>query len=156
MLSSLKFTSYSMAMALLLVAGCSAKEAEKPGTQDSVEVAAKQTPDKLTVYYFHTSFRCWTCNQFEKLTKEILAESFAEEQKKGTVELKVVNIEEESDKHFVSDYRLVTKSIVLSLSSKGAETEWENLDKIWELVRNTDKFKEYVTKHLQAQVDKLS
>jgi hypothetical protein len=112
--------------------------------------------DKLTVYYFHTSYRCWTCNQFEKLTKEIIAESFAEQQKKGIVELELVNVEEEPNRHFIQDYRLVTKSIVLSLSSKGTETEWKNLDKIWELVRRTEKFKEYVSEHLQAYVDKVS
>jgi hypothetical protein len=108
------------------------------------------------VYYFHTSYRCWTCNQFEKLTREVLAESFAEEQKEGTLEFRVINVAEEPHRHFVQDYRLVTKSIVLSLSSKGAETAWKNLDKIWRLVRNTEKFKTYVTDHIRAYADRVS
>jgi hypothetical protein len=140
---------------VLVAGGCGAKEAQKSDTVDSTAQAAAVTADKLIVYYFHTSFRCPTCNLFEKLTKDILKEDFAAEVTAGRIELRVVNIEEEANKHFVQDYRLVTKSIILSLTGNGTEIEWTNLDKIWELVRNTAKFKEYVSDGIRQHLNKL-
>ena len=78
-------------LAVLLVGtGCGASDTEQSDAADSTAKAAVAAPDKLTVYYFHTSYRCWTCNQFEKLTKEILGASFAEQVADGAIELQEV------------------------------------------------------------------
>jgi len=140
---------------LLLAMGCGA--AEKGGNE--VETAKHHsdsvTADKLTVYYFHTTQRCRTCNQFEKLTREVLKEDFAGKLSDGVMEFKVINVEEEPHKHFIEEYRLVTKSLVLSLADDGAEVEWKNLDKIWQLVRDSEKFKEYVRGGIEAYLRKV-
>lgn len=139
----------------LLVSGCSSGDTDRQqaeiGTRDSVSVA----PDKLTIYYFHTNYRCWTCKQFEKLTREVLEEHYADKMADGVVDLKAVNVDNEENKHFVADYRLVTKSIVLSLEENGKELEWKNLDKIWTLVRDADRFKDYVRQGVDDYLRKI-
>jgi hypothetical protein len=111
--------------------------------------------DRVLVYYFHTNYRCWTCNQFEKLTKEVLNEHFQEQINKGLLELKVINIEDGANTHFVEDYKLVTKSLVLSLHKNKSEADWKNLEKIWVLVRDKEKFKSYVREGIAGYLKRI-
>ena len=111
--------------------------------------------DKVIVYYFHTEYRCWSCNQFEELTREVIEESFPEQLKNGTIEFKSINIETEDGKHFVDDYQLVTKSVILSLRKGEGQRDWKNMDKIWMLVRNTEKFKSYIEDGIRSYVNQV-
>lgn len=143
-------------VALLAFGGCGAEQQEETDkAAASANVAATSSADQLVVYYFHTNQRCWTCNQFEKLTKEILEDEFARELKEGALELRVINVEEEANRHFVNDYKLVTKSLVLSLRGEGRQIDWKNLDRIWRLVRDSEKFKGYVTEGIREYLDKV-
>jgi hypothetical protein len=69
---------------------------------------------------------------------------FAKEIGNGRLEFRPVNIEETENKHFIQDYQLVTRSLVLSLVSDGKETKSKNLADVWKLVRDKDKFFQYV------------
>jgi hypothetical protein len=139
----------------LLASGCGAAEKNEKEADTTSQRSEFPTPDKLTVYYFHTTQRCWTCNQFEKLTREVLTKDFAGKLSDGVLEFKAINIEKEPHKHFVRDYRLVTKSLILSLAGDGTEVEWKNLDKIWQLARDSEKFKEYVRGGIEEYLKKI-
>lgn len=103
-----------------------------------------QTPDTVTAYYFYGSFRCVTCTNMEKYSKEAIESNFKDALVSGRLEFKVVNVEEPGNEHFVNDYQLYTKSLILSLVKDGKEVKHKNLDKIWELARNKQKFIDYV------------
>jgi hypothetical protein len=100
---------------------------------------------KVIVYYFHGSFRCFTCTNMEKYSREAIEANFADNLKSGALEFKEINVEERGNEHFASDYKLYTKSLILSLVKDGKEVNYKNLDKIWELARNKQKFIEYVS-----------
>lgn len=104
-----------------------------------------QTSDTVIVYYFHGSFRCGTCVNMEKYSREAIQVNFQYELDSGRLEFKTVNVEESGNEHFVNDYQLYTKSLILSLVKDGKEVKSKNIDKIWELVRNKQKFIDYVT-----------
>lgn len=92
---------------------------------------------QTTVYYFHGNQRCYTCNKMENFTKEAVSASFKDNK---NIAFKAVNTDEPENKHFVKDYSLYTKSVIL-VDDKG---NWKNLDKIWTLVRNEKDFKDYI------------
>jgi len=104
-----------------------------------------QIPDTVIAYYFHGSFRCVTCTNMEKYSREAIQANFQDELNSGRIEFKAVNVEEAGNEHFVNDYQLYTKSLILSLVKDGKEVKSKNLDKIWELARNKQKFIDYVT-----------
>lgn len=104
----------------------------------------------VDVYLFHGSYRCPSCNKMEELTLETIDESFAEQKKNGTVKFRHVNVEEDGNKHFVQDYNIRAISIILSNKSGGEEQEWKNLDKVWMLLRNEEKFKNYIAEEIKA------
>lgn len=114
-----------------------------PADPESKETGV--SPDKTIVYYFTTSARCASCFKIENFTKLALQESFADKLKDGSMEFKMVSIEEPDNRHFIQDYKLVTKSVVVSEIKDGKETAHKNLDKIWELLGDEDMFKKYVT-----------
>jgi len=99
---------------------------------------------KVIVYYFHGAFRCPTCQKLEQYAKDAIDNNFSEELAKGNLIFKTVNVEEKENEHFVNDYQLYTKSLVLSLVKDGKEVKHKNLDKIWEYVKNKPKYTDYV------------
>ena len=116
---------------------------QKEETQSS-QIAVPSHNAKVIAYYFHGTFRCSTCRTIEQYSHDAIQMYFAKELGDGRLEFRPVNIEEPENKHFIQDYQLVTRSLVLSLVSDGEETKWKNLADVWKLVRDKDKFFQYV------------
>jgi hypothetical protein len=110
----------------------------------SQQVAVKSRNAMVIAYYFHGTFRCTTCRSIEKYSKEALEKYFANELKSGTLEFRPLNVEEPENRHFIQDYQLFSKSLVLSLVTDGKETKSKNLTDIWTLVNDKEKFFQYV------------
>ncbi len=111
--------------------------------------AEKDKPQaKVIVYYFHGSFRCFTCTNMEKYSREAVEANFKDAVVSGKVEFKEINVEDQGNEHFVDNYKLYTKSLILSLVKDGKEVKYKNLDKIWEYARNKFQFIDYVTREL--------
>jgi hypothetical protein len=109
-----------------------------------------QSGGKVIVYYFHTNYRCSTCIKIEKYTRESIEAAFAKELKSGDIEFRSVNVDLPDNKHYVNDYKLFTKSVIVSDVSQAKELRWKNLSKVWELIRNETKFKDYVKNETAA------
>ncbi len=104
---------------------------------------------KVVAYYFHGDFRCPTCYRLEQYSKEAIDTHFKDALSSGKLEFKTVSVDEKANRHFVGDYQLYTKSLVLSLVKDGKEIKSKNLIKIWEYVGNKQRFFEYVTSEVQ-------
>jgi len=106
--------------------------------------AEQVSATKVIAYYFHGTMRCPTCHKLEQYSKEAVETNFKDALAAGKLEYKAVNVEGKANEHFAKDYQLYTKSLILSLVKDGKETKWKNLDKIWEYVRNKERFIDYV------------
>ena len=112
--------------------------------------AAVPAADSLIVYYFHGNMRCATCLKFESYTSELLKTAFASQLDSGAIQWRVVNVEDSENRHFITDFELVTKSVVLARMRDGEMTEWVNLDKIWDLAADKTAFTAYIRDNVQA------
>jgi RNase H-fold protein (predicted Holliday junction resolvase) len=110
----------------------------------------QQDSRQLVVYYLHGTFRCPSCNTIERLTKQAVEQGFAEQLATGRVQLKILNIEEPGNEHFAEDYKLYTKSVILSDRKNGKEIQWKNLEKIWTLLHDETKFIEYINSEVKS------
>ena len=117
---------------------------QNPGTTELKKSHFANMDKGVIVYYFYGTVRCPTCRKFESYTKELLQNTFSEEIKEGNLIWKMVNTDEPGNKHFMSDYGLYTKSIVLVKISGGMQVKWKNLEKIWETVADKDTFVKYI------------
>ncbi len=114
------------------------------------ERGAFNEASQLVVYYFHTSYRCHSCTMIENLTQIAIKTGFADALSDGRLVYRSVNIETPDNAHFVQDYKLYTKSVVLSRRKDGQEEQWKNLEKVWTLLRDKSKFTDYITSEIKA------
>jgi hypothetical protein len=116
--------------------------------------AAPPGSHKVIAYYFHTHTRCSTCMKIEAYSKEAIEKGFPEELKNGTLEMRVINYEEPENRHFIQDYKLVSKSLILVNTVNGKQTEWTNLKMVWQLTGHKDAFLNYVRKEVRNYLTK--
>jgi len=112
-------------------------------------------PDHVVVYYFHTNFRCTNCHNMETWTKEVVDNDFKAEQASGKIVLKIINTETKGNEHYMTDYNLYTKSVVLSLLKDGKQVKFTNLAKVWDFLRNSAKFKAYIKEEIANYLKEL-
>ncbi|HOX23154.1 MAG TPA: nitrophenyl compound nitroreductase subunit ArsF family protein [Elusimicrobiales bacterium] len=124
------------------------KTADKPAKREP----EKKTGAKLTVYYFHGYARCPSCRKIEQYTREA-AESFVSGAYAGRVVFSALNVEEGGNEHFIKDYQLVSKAVILQREKDGKPGAWENLDRIWLELGDKDKFIAYVKEHIVKQLE---
>jgi hypothetical protein len=105
---------------------------------------------KVIAYYFHTNTRCSTCIKIEQYSHEAIEQGFANEIKNGALEMRVVNYENPENRHFIQDYKLVSKSLVLVNLVDGKQTKWTNLRLVWQLTGRKDAFLNYVRKEVRG------
>lgn len=99
---------------------------------------------RVIAYYFHTTARCASCRAIEAYSREAIESAFPAELKDGRLVWKVVNIETRGNEHFVKDYGLYTKSVILVSEVRGKPAEWKNLEKVWQLLQDKPAFLRYV------------
>ena len=130
------------------------KQGERIGGSSALASDEKQAIDRIVrVYYFHTTFRCPTCHRIEEYTKSAMLSSFGPELKKGTIIWKVLNVEEPQNRHFVDDFKLFTKSVVIIDEQKGKQVRWKVLEKTWELVHDQSAFADYIRSEVKRYLE---
>jgi hypothetical protein len=117
-----------------------ARAKSQPGVSDRTVVA----------YYFHGNFRCQTCRKIEALSREGVESGFPEDLKAGRLEWRVINVEELGNEHFIQDYQLFSKALVLVVKEGSKQTRWKNLQEVWTLVGNKEAFIKYVQDEIRA------
>ena len=127
-------------------------QTEKNEVDVADSMISKENGEKgihVIAYYFHSTRRCVTCKKLEAYSKEAIESGFKDELEKGTLVIKAVNTDEKENKHYIDDYKLYTKALILSRVKDNQELEWKNLDQIWKLVGNEDKYKAYVVNEIK-------
>lgn len=109
------------------------------------ELTRPAVPVMPVMYYFHTDVRCISCMKIEEYTTAAYNENF-----KDKLELRIVNVQDASNEHFINDYQLYSKSVVVVNIKDGKETGYKNLDKVWLLLGDEEQFKAYIKKETEA------
>jgi len=128
-----------VAAGMLIPTAVGADEAEA-----SAKTAAAAPGNGIVAYYFHGNKRCSTCRKLEAYSEEAITGGFASELEAGELEWRVVNTDEKANAHFVTDFELVTKSVVLVEYRDGGVVRFKNLKLVWQLVGDQDGFLRYV------------
>ncbi len=100
--------------------------------------------DQVVVYYFHGTMRCVTCRRIEAYAKEAVESSFGAELEDGRLVWREVDVESPGNGHFVTDFELATRSVVVARYHGGERREWKRLDRVWQLVGDKPAFLDFV------------
>jgi len=129
----------------------SADAAPKPaGDATQAEVAPAE--HHLIAYYFMNDVRCPSCVKIETWTHGAIEEAFADELKEGKIVWRMVNTDTKENNHFIKDYEIVTKQVILVEMNKGKEVKWTNLGEVWNLLGDEEKFKTYIVAETTKQL----
>jgi len=123
---------------------CSISKQDAPQAAPLSDVSQVEPNEAIIVYYFHGDVRCPTCHKLEDYAKESLDTYFAKDVTGGKIKWMPTNVDTAGNEHFVKDYELVTKSVILSKVVDGQQVAWKNLDRIWDLVADKDKYMAYI------------
>ena len=149
-------TPLSFLLAFLLLVPAAAAAAQTPDPQGAAP-ATGTAPHQIVVSYFHGDVRCPTCKKLEAYSREAVEKTFAAEIAAGRLAFKMVNTDRPENEHFVTDYSLVTKALVVTEESGGKVVRWTNLDKIWTLVRGDQQpYTDYVVAGVRAYLESTS
>ncbi len=94
--------------------------------------------------------RCASCREIEALTRKALDSKFPDAVANGTLVFQVINTDRPENAHFVGDYKLVSKTVIVSKRQGGKEASWQNLQDVWLKLKDPADFINYVVGGVQA------
>ncbi len=136
---------------VLMGGGDDAPEGVVPAQVDAEALPA----DGVVVYYFHGNKRCMTCNKMEALAAEVIYDEFGEHLRGGTVVFRSVNIETDATRHFVTDFAMTNRCVVMSLRRDGQQVDYHRLDGVWEKISDDAAYTAYIAENLTASLAQL-
>ena len=104
--------------------------------------------EKVLVYYMHATFRCFSCNNIEKMAKAVVENDFADALAEGQVEWQAVNFNENTV--LAQRYGVGAATVVLVRRQGGQEIAFKRLDEVWTKLGDADAFKQYVKENIQS------
>ena len=128
--------------------------ARRTGTGPEFAAAAQITPaTKLVVYFFSEGKECTTCEQIPLYTRAALEGNFAKELKAGEIVWCAIDVDEPRNAHYIDEYQIFAKTIVLSRIVAGEQTRFKNLVRIWDHVNDKSAFIDFVSNEIRAELD---
>ncbi|MEI7725067.1 MAG: nitrophenyl compound nitroreductase subunit ArsF family protein [Bacteroidota bacterium] len=76
------------------------------------------TGKNITVYYFHFTRRCMTCNNVEKVSKEAVETQYAAQVKNGEISFKSVNLDEKAGEAIGAKYKIEGQTLIVISGDK--------------------------------------
>ena len=125
------------------------------GKSGAASPVIKKTSKKFVAFYFHGNFRCSNCRKIERYSREAIEKYFSERLKTGELTFEVVNTDQPENKHFVEDYQLYTRSLIIAEFKDGTQVKWKNLTKVWNYLNDRDKFYGYVKSEIQKYLEQI-
>ena len=98
----------------------------------------------VTAYYFHGNVRCANCRKIEAWTQSALRDGFPEDLRQDRLAWSPVNVDQSGNEHFIRDFMLYTRSVVLAGFQDGRIRRHKNLQEIWQFLGNRKAFEEYI------------
>lgn len=105
---------------------------------------AKAGKPVVIARYCHGSARCSNCVKIERYSREAIETGLRKALDSGRLRFEIVNVEEPANRHYVQDYGLYTKSLVLIAEAGGKEIRHKVLNGVWDHLSDKTAFMAYV------------
>lgn len=115
------------------------------GSPPAAETLPVVAGNQVVMTYFISGTRCDSCKKIEQLSRETAEKNFAAEINGKKLIFRVIDTGEPEHHHYVDDYKLTSKTVVLSHRVDGRETEWSPMDKVWDLLDDPEAFRDYLS-----------
>ena len=107
---------------------------------------------QVVMTYFLIGTRCESCRKIEALTRETAEQDFAAELAANKLVFRVIDTSEPSKRHYLDDYKLTSKTVVISRRIDGKETAWKDMKKVWDLLDEPVAFHAYLGAQIRSDL----
>lgn len=111
--------------------------------------------DYVQVYYFHATKRCNTCTTIEQYSRKTIDSNFKEQLSNEILRFEMINFDEPENRHYLQDYQLLYRALVVVLYRDGKQVKYKNLEKIWQHKGNEADFSKYVKTEIESILQEL-
>ncbi len=109
-------------------------------------VAVPAARPALVAFYFHGNKRCVACGAMERLTRAALQDEVA----RGGIEVRAVNVDDPAHAHFIEDFQLTMRTVVIAQEDGGKVARWKRLDECWDIYDDPPAFTAYIQQSFAA------
>jgi hypothetical protein len=145
----LLFVAVSIGIVVLRESGDKGSAEAAPAQPERASAAADAPEHQFAAFYFRTDVRCPSCIKIESWTDEAITTTFADELEDGILVWETINTDEEGNGHYVDDYELYTKQVILAEFAKGERVRYKDLAKVWDLLGDQEVFGEYIVSEVE-------
>lgn len=114
---------------------------------------AETITDKLQVYYFHRTQRCYSCLTIGKYVKETIENNFADEIKNGTIDFQEINVELPKNREVTKKFQASGSSLFINAIRNNQDDISQDTN-VWRLLGNENQFKSYLENKLNSLLGK--
>jgi len=134
---------------LILKNGNKSTEAQSQNDQiaENQSKEEKLSAEKIQVFVFHATQRCYSCITIGKFAGETVNEYFQPELRDGKIEFREINIDLPENKELARKFQAGGSSLYINAISSGQDNIVEDVA-VWRLVNNEVQFKNYLKNKL--------
>jgi len=145
------FTAAVVLAALVLLAGCGPSSTDSLTASQAATGLGTPAQDEapVTVYYLHRSFRCDSCNAMERMTREAIRETHAQELAAGRLAFESVDFQ--SNEEYARRYDVNAPTVVVRWHDA---TAYRKLDELWGLRGDPEAFRSALAEAVNEALEK--
>lgn len=134
-------TNSLLAFALISVGFAMGKHSVKPELQTNSLL--NENGRHVAVYYLHSTFRCVTCNTIEKMTRDLLDNSYRKQLADGKIQWIEADFMENTS--LAKQFEVIASCVVVAEIKGGSVVDFKRLDDVWTLMKDPEAFDRYIS-----------
>lgn len=120
-------------------------------TQQSSDT--KNSVDKIEVYYFHRTQRCYSCLTLGQYIKETIEQKFSEEIKNGKIDFREINIDLPENKDVARKFQASGSSLFINTIKDGRDNIGQDTT-VWRLLKDKSQFQNHLINKINLLLEK--
>lgn len=112
-------------------------------TNETQAQSVKNSADKIEIYYFHRTQRCYSCNTLGQYVKETIEQKFSEEIKSGRIDFREINVDLPENKEVAKKFQAGGSSLFINAIKNGKDNINQDTN-VWRLLNNEYQLKNYL------------
>ena len=149
LLSALVILSFAYLIYTEFVDNCTESTEAIVETPSDIELQ----PNRVEVVYLIFGKRCATCHTIEVYTEEAVNTLYKDEISKGLVVWRLIDCDKPENKHYLKDFDLVAKAVMVLRYENNEVIDWENLKDIWTKYTNKKEYFTYISEGVNMFLD---
>lgn len=149
------FSTFLLLFLLIIITGCNKQTSiiqnnnTNNTNQEVISKTNKVISDKLEIYYFHRTARCYSCKTIGQYVREVVEEKYGEQIENKIIDFRELNVELPENKGIAIKYQASGSSLFINRIIDGKNNIEQDVN-VWRLLNNEIQFKNYLENKINS------